>query len=95
VLEVNKRSAVVYVNLAYVGLAEEAGADFAKTCTNFWGDATVKDVALMRRRTVESNVEMKIAGEIKTLTDAQNMVNAGAIQMGASAGVQIAQGAQV
>ena len=45
--------------------------------------------------TVGSNVEMKIAGEIKTLIDAQNMVTAGATRMGASAGVQITQGAQV
>jgi deoxyribose-phosphate aldolase len=96
VLEVNKRSTVVLcVDLTYIiGLAEEAGADFTKTCTSFRGGATVEDVVLMRC-TVGPNVEMKVAGEMKTLIDAQSMVIAGATRLGASAGVQIAQGAQV
>jgi len=72
-------------------LAEKAGADFVKTSTGFsGGGATVEDVALMRR-TVGPKVQVKAAGGIKTLADAQKMVAAGAARLGASAGVQIAQ----
>jgi deoxyribose-phosphate aldolase len=75
-------------------LAEQAGADFVKTSTGFsGGGATVSDVSLMRRA-VGPQVQVKAAGGIKTLADAQKMVAAGASRLGASAGVQIAQEAQ-
>lgn len=75
-------------------LAQKAGADFVKTSTGFSsGGATVEDVALMRR-VVGPNVEVKAAGGIKTLADAQNMIAAGATRLGASAGVKIVQEAK-
>jgi deoxyribose-phosphate aldolase len=75
-------------------LAKKAGADFVKTSTGFsGGGATVEDVALMRQ-TVGPDVGVKAAGGIKTLTDAQNMIAAGATRLGASAGVKIAQEAK-
>lgn len=70
-------------------LAEKAGADFVKTSTGFSsGGATVEDVALMRK-TVGEEVLVKASGGIKTLADAQAMIDAGADRLGASAGVAI------
>jgi deoxyribose-phosphate aldolase len=75
-------------------LAKKAGADFVKTSTGFSsGGATVEDVALMRQ-TVGPGIGVKAAGGIKTLTDAQNMIAAGATRLGASAGVKIVQEAK-
>ncbi len=76
-------------------LADKAGADFVKTSTGFsGGGATIEDVTLMRR-TVRPQVQVKAAGGIKTLADAQKMAAAGATRLGASAGVQIAQEAHL
>lgn len=70
-------------------ISKEAGADFVKTSTGFGpGGATVADVALMRR-VVGSTMGVKAAGGIRSLTDTQQMVAAGATRIGASAGVKI------
>jgi deoxyribose-phosphate aldolase len=70
-------------------LAQQAGADFVKTSTGFGpGGATVGDVALMRR-TVGPTMGVKAAGGIRTLADAQKMIEAGATRIGASASVKI------
>jgi deoxyribose-phosphate aldolase len=74
-------------------LAKAAGADFVKTSTGFGpGGATLEDVALMRR-VVGPTMGVKAAGGIRTYEDAQNMIAAGASRIGASASVQIIQGA--
>lgn len=70
-------------------LAVAAGADFVKTSTGFaGGGATVADVQLMRE-VVGDRAEIKAAGGIRTLADAQAMIAAGAARIGASAGVTI------
>lgn len=70
-------------------LAQQAGADYVKTSTGFsTGGATPEDVALMRR-TVGSLMGVKAAGGVRTLADAQQMIQAGASRLGASAGVKI------
>jgi deoxyribose-phosphate aldolase len=75
-------------------LAKEAGADFVKTSTGFGpGGATVHDVALMRE-TVGPNIGVKAAGGVKNLQQAQEMIQAGATRIGASAGVKIVQEAR-
>jgi deoxyribose-phosphate aldolase len=75
-------------------LAKKAKADFVKTSTGFsGGGATIEDVALMRQ-TVGPGLGVKASGGIKTLSDAQNMIAAGATRLGASAGVRIIQEAQ-
>ena len=72
-------------------LAREAKADFVKTSTGFGpGGATDHDVALMKEA-VQCQLEVKAAGGIRTLTDTQKMLQAGATRIGASAGVQIVQ----
>jgi deoxyribose-phosphate aldolase len=73
-------------------LAKEAGADFVKTSTGFsGGGATVDDVNLMRR-VVGPDMGVKASGGVRDFEDAQNMVQAGATRLGASAGVKIVQG---
>lgn len=70
-------------------LAKEAGADFVKTSTGFGpGGATVEDVALMRR-VVGPKMGVKAAGGIRSFSEAQGLVAAGATRLGASAGVRI------
>lgn len=70
-------------------IAKATGADFVKTSTGFGpGGATVADVALMRR-VVGPGMGVKAAGGIRSLTDTQQMVSAGATRIGASAGVKI------
>jgi deoxyribose-phosphate aldolase len=73
-------------------LAKEAGADFVKTSTGFFGKgATVKDIRLMRK-TVGPNMGVKAAGGIKTYADAAKMIRAGANRIGTSSAVAIISG---
>lgn len=75
-------------------LSKEAGADFVKTSTGFGpGGATAHDVALMRE-TVGPGLGVKAAGGVKNLQQAQEMIDAGATRIGASAGVKIVQEAR-
>jgi len=70
-------------------LAKEAGADFVKTSTGFFGGkATVKDVTLMRQ-TVGKDMGVKAAAGIRTLKDALAMIEAGANRIGTSTAVAI------
>ena len=72
-------------------LTKEAGADFVKTSTGFFGKgATVEDVKLMRQ-TVGSSMGVKAAGGIRTYADAAKMVEAGANRIGTSTAVTIIQ----
>jgi len=70
-------------------LAQQAEADYVKTCTGLFGSAaTIDDVKLMRR-TVGKNMGVKAAGGIRTLNDTLAMIQAGANRIGTSAAVQI------
>jgi len=74
-------------------LAKDAGADFVKTCTGFFGKgATVEDVRLMRQ-TVGEAMGVKAAGGIRTYADAVAMIRAGANRIGTSTAVQIIESA--
>lgn len=73
-------------------IAKEAGANFVKTSTGFaGGGATASDVKLMKD-TVGKALEVKASGGVRNLEDFNNMLEAGATRIGASAGVQIIQG---
>jgi len=75
-------------------ISKSAGADFVKTSTGFGtGGATVEDVELMRR-VIGSEMGVKAAGGIRSLSDAIAMIKAGANRLGASAGVKIIQEAK-
>jgi len=72
-------------------LAQKAGADYVKTSTGLGpGGATAADVALMRR-VVGPGMGVKAAGGIRSLADAQAMIEAGASRIGTSAGAKILQ----
>jgi deoxyribose-phosphate aldolase len=74
-------------------LVKEAGADFVKTSTGFFGGgATVEDVRLMRQ-TVGNDMGVKAAGGIRTYADAVAMIEAGANRIGTSTAVAIMEGA--
>ncbi|RUR03257.1 deoxyribose-phosphate aldolase [Labedella endophytica] len=65
--------------------AVAAGADFVKTSTGFHpaGGATVHAVRLMKQ-TVGDAAEVKASGGIRSLADAQAMIDAGATRLGLS-----------
>ena len=67
-------------------MVRDSGAAFVKTSTGFHpsGGATVTDVRLLRT-TVGSDFVVKAAGGIRTITDAQAMLEAGANRLGTSA----------
>lgn len=73
-------------------VCEEAGADFVKTSTGFsTGGATKEAVALMRK-TVGARLGVKASGGIRTLSDAEEVVSAGANRIGTSSGIAIVEG---
>lgn len=73
-------------------LSKAAGADFVKTSTGFsTGGATVSAVKIMRKA-VGPELGVKASGGVRNLQDVEAMVEAGATRIGASSGVQIAQG---
>lgn len=70
-------------------LAVAAGADYVKTSTGFsTGGATVEDIKLMRK-TLGPDLGVKASGGVRTLEDAEAMIEAGATRIGASSGVDI------
>jgi deoxyribose-phosphate aldolase len=70
-------------------LAKKARADFVKTSTGFAsGGATASDVALMHRA-VGGELGVKASGGVKSFADFEQMVQAGATRVGASAGIRI------
>jgi deoxyribose-phosphate aldolase len=70
-------------------IVKKVGADFVKTSTGFSvGGATVEDVALLRE-TVGPGMGIKASGGVRTLTELQAMVIAGATRIGTSSGVKI------
>jgi deoxyribose-phosphate aldolase len=73
--------------------------DFIKTSTGFHGEgAKVKDVGLMRacaevlgQRGGKEKMRVKASGGVRDLRQAEAMLEAGAVRLGCSAGVQIAK----
>ena len=66
-----------------------AGADFIKTSTGFSsGGATREDIALMAKN-VPAGLQIKAAGGIRSLQDAEDFLNLGASRLGTSAIVKI------
>jgi deoxyribose-phosphate aldolase len=72
--------------------AQAAGIDFVKTSTGFHGagGASVEAVKLMKKHA--GPMKVKASGGIRTLDDANKMIDAGADRLGCSAGVQIVSG---
>ena len=73
-------------------LVTESGADFIKTSTGFSsGGATAEDVALLRAH-VGAQVQVKAAGGITSLEDAQTFLDLGAARLGTSRIVALVEG---
>jgi deoxyribose-phosphate aldolase len=67
----------------------DAGADFVKTSTGFApAGATVEHVALMKK-SLPASVGIKASGGIKTRDQAIKLIEAGALRIGTSSGIQI------
>lgn len=72
--------------------AVDAGATFVKTSTGFGtGGATVEHVALMKQ-SIPASMQVKASGGVRSLADAQAMIDAGATRLGTSSGVLIMKG---
>ena len=66
-------------------LAEKAGADWVKTSTGFApSGATLEDIRLMRA-SVGTNVQVKAAGGVRSLSALLDVIDAGATRCGATA----------
>ena len=71
-------------------IVSSSGADYIKTSTGFsTGGATREDVQLLRA-CCGPHVKVKAAGGIKTLQDAEDMINLGAERLGTSRIVKLA-----
>ena len=71
-------------------IVSSSGADYIKTSTGFsTGGATREDVQLLRA-CCGPHVKVKAAGGIKTLQDAEDMINLGADRLGTSRIVKLA-----
>ena len=71
-------------------IATKVKPDFIKTSTGFGtGGATFEDVALMKRETEGSGVKIKVAGGIRTLKTALEMINLGVSRIGSTSSVAI------
>lgn len=72
-------------------IVTESGADFIKTSTGFsTAGATKEDVALFAKH-IGSNVQIKAAGGISSLDDAEDFIKLGATRLGTSRIVKIAK----
>jgi len=70
-------------------LAKLGGAKFVKTSTGFAKEgANIADVFLMKN-IVGDDMQVKASGGIKTLAEAQMMIDAGATRLGTSSSLQI------
>jgi deoxyribose-phosphate aldolase len=66
----------------------DAGAQFLKTSTGWYGGATVADVQLLKKVT-QGQIGIKAAGGIRTIEQALDLVVAGATRLGTSRGPEL------
>ncbi len=72
-------------------IANDSGIDFIKTSTGFNGSqARIEDVRLLRNL-LRPEIKIKASGGIKTLSQARDLISAGALRIGTSSGVKIAK----
>ncbi|MGK7939843.1 MAG: deoxyribose-phosphate aldolase [Crocosphaera sp.] len=68
----------------------DAGANYLKTSSGWFGGATVSDVRYLHQ-IAEGRVGIKASGGIKTLDQAYALIEAGATRLGTSHGVSLVQ----
>lgn len=74
-------------------LSKEAGADFVKTSTGFNGSGASVEAVTLMRLTVGEALGVKASGGVRSLEDAEKMIEVGATRIGASSGIAIVNGA--
>ncbi len=70
-------------------ICRDAGADFVKTSTGFAAEGANPARVRLMRATLPSQVGIKASGGIKNLSQAVEMINAGADRIGTSSGAHI------
>jgi deoxyribose-phosphate aldolase len=70
-------------------ICRDAGADFVKTSTGFAAQGAKSAVVRLMRENLPSQVGIKASGGIKNLSQAIEMINAGADRIGTSSGAHI------
>lgn len=76
-------------------LAKKARANYVKTSTGFAeGGAKAEDIALMHSIVASAGMGVKASGGVGSYESAQQMIQAGATRIGASAGIKIIQQAK-
>lgn len=73
-------------------IAVEAGADFLKTSTGFFGEGATIEVVKLMRECCPEDVQIKASGGIGDTETAIAMIEAGADRLGCSRSVQIVKG---
>jgi deoxyribose-phosphate aldolase len=68
----------------------DAGVSYLKTSTGWFGGATVEDVKMLHNIT-KGRVGIKASGGIKNLEQAFDLIEAGAIRLGTSKGINLMQ----
>ncbi|MBR2069638.1 MAG: deoxyribose-phosphate aldolase [Candidatus Gastranaerophilales bacterium] len=78
-------------------IAVSAGANFVKTSTGFVKNgigAQIEDVKLMYETVSPYGLNVKASGGIKNYKQAIDLINAGAVRLGTSSGVEIMKGTE-
>ncbi|RKX20878.1 MAG: deoxyribose-phosphate aldolase [Candidatus Zixiibacteriota bacterium] len=64
------------------------GAQFVKTCTGFFGGATIEQVNVLKS-IAKDKIKVKASGGIRTLKQCKELIEAGANRLGSSSSVSI------
>lgn len=80
--------------IAACKVATKAKADFVKTSTGFGtGGATLEDVRLMKAN-ISKDMQVKASGGVRSFSDLEKFIQAGATRIGTSSGIELVKGAQ-
>jgi deoxyribose-phosphate aldolase len=66
----------------------DAGVAYLKTCTGWFGGATLEDVQLLHKIT-QGRAGIKASGGIRTIEAARELIKAGATRLGTSRGIAL------
>ena len=69
-------------------ISMDGGAHFIKTCTGWYGGATITDIKLLKT-VVKDSIGIKASGGIRSIQQAFDLVLAGANRLGTSRGVDL------
>lgn len=73
-------------------LASDAGCDFVKTSTGFFGSAATAHAVDIMKANIAEDVQIKASGGIRDAEAAKTMIEHGATRIGASKSIEIVKG---